>query len=85
MITTAKIPTSFHSSPLNFQTSFHGSPKNVGVMSHICHGSKRESLSLNRVAGKTGESGDLNILSLISSKSGESCLSCMNESCPMYE
>jgi len=27
IITTAKIPTSFHLNPRNFQTSFHGSPK----------------------------------------------------------
>ena len=43
IITTAKISTSFHRSPRNFQTSFHGSPTNFKQFLPEVNGSPRHS------------------------------------------
>jgi len=61
-----KIPTSFHGSPRTYQSRFLGSRQSFKIGFTWENGVP----SLNRVAGKTGQSRDLNILSLISSVSG---------------
>jgi len=64
-IATTKISASLDKSPHTFQQKFSRESQNFQTVFHV---SKRESPSLKRVAGKTGDSGD-QTLSLISSVS----------------